>query len=64
MVLELYQRTVQDTLAVILGAIEEGALVERELEYPRLLTALAEVERALTWVADRVRNCSAKQRKE
>jgi hypothetical protein len=51
----VYQRTVQDTVAVIQGAIEEGALVERELQYAQLLTALAAVERDLSWVAERSR---------
>jgi hypothetical protein len=51
----IYARTVQDMVAVIQTAIEEGALVEREVEYAKLLMALMAVERDLTWTAGRSR---------
>ena len=52
---EVYQQVIQDSLGVIQSAIEEGQLVEREMEYAKLLMALTEVERALTWTAERSR---------
>jgi hypothetical protein len=50
---EIYQKVVQDTVAVIQTAIEDGQLVERELEYAKLMMALSAVERDLSWVAER-----------
>jgi len=50
-----YQRTVKDTEATIQSAIDQGMPAGSELEYAQLLLALAETERALSWVAKRSR---------
>jgi hypothetical protein len=52
---EVYQTVIQDTVAVIQTAIEEGMVIERESQYAQLLLALTEVERALSWTAERSR---------
>ena len=60
----IYQRTVKDVVATIQGAIGEGLPVGRELEYAKLLMALTEVERALQWLAEQSRSCSARLRRK
>jgi hypothetical protein len=61
---EVYQRVVRDTVSVIQSAIEDEALVENEVEYAKLLMALSEVERSLTWTAERSRILLGEQEEE
>lgn len=50
-----YQEVVRGTVEVIQSAITGGMPPGSELEYAQLLLALAETERALSWVAERSR---------
>lgn len=50
-----YREVVRKTVATIQDAITDGMPPGSELEYAQLLLALAEAERALSWVAERSR---------
>lgn len=50
-----FQQEVKKAVLAIQAAIEQGVNVEHELAFAQLLLALAETERALTWVAERSR---------
>ncbi len=61
---EIYQHVVKDTVGLIREAIDEGQLVERELQYAQLMMALSAVERDLGWVAERSRVLLGEQEEE
>jgi hypothetical protein len=49
----IYRRTLEDTAETIRAVIDEGLLVEREMDYARLLITMTATERDLRWLMER-----------